>query len=356
GVRIRPEAERGAGALSRRGYDAPDANLNALTRARLNGEGKRMEFGVWTKGLATLGVDCLVLGIFEEGELSGEARSVDAASSGALQRLLARGDFAGRAGDPLLIGDLPGIKATRVLLTGLGSKKSFSRRSWRKAWAAAAAALSRTRIGSCAVAIDRPDARQLDDYYFGRSVAELAGAALYRINDLKTGKKPPLPELKRVLAGPVRRAAAAERGLSHGAAIAAAADVQRDLANLPANICTPSFLAAQARERARRAASLRVRVLDEAAIRREKMGWLLAALTLASQLKLRLHVVGLIAAVENMPGGKAVKPGDIATSASGQTVEILNTDAEGRLILCDALNYARRFEPAAVVDIATLTG
>src|SRR5437763_1291015 len=250
-----------------------------------------MEFGVWTKGLATLGVDCLVLGIFEEGELSGEARSVDAASSGALKRLLARGDFAGRAGDTLLIGDLPGIKATRVLLTGLGSKKSFSRRSWRKAWAAAAAALSRTRIGSCAVAIDRPDARQLDDYYFGRSVAELAGAALYRINDLKTGKKPPLPELKRVLAGPVRRAAA-----------------------------------------------------------------VLAALTLASQLKLRLHVVGLIAAVENMPGGKAVKPGDIATSASGQTVEILNTDAEGRLILCDALNYARRFEPAAVVDIATLTG
>src|SRR6059058_2850692 len=357
-----------------------------------------MEFGVWTKGLATLGVDCLVLGIFEEGELSGEARSVDAASSGALKRLLARGDFAGRAGDTLLIGDLPGIKATRVLLTGLGSKKSFSRRSWRKAWAAAAAALSRTRIGSCAVAIDRPDATQLDDYYFGRSVAELAGAALYRINDLKTGKKPPLPELKRVLAGPVRRAAAAERGLTHGAAIAAAADVQRDLANLPANICTPSFLAAQARERARRAASLRVRVLDEAAIRREKMGCLLAvaqgsrrpprfivleyrgtgagqppgmdemkfdmsgaaavlaALILASQLKLRLHVVGLIAAVENMAGGKAVKPGDIATSASGQTVEILNTDAEGRLILCDALNYARRFEPAAVVDIATLTG
>jgi leucyl aminopeptidase len=378
-----------------------------------------MEFGVWAKGLATLGVDCLVLGIFEEGELSGEARSVDAACGGALKRLLERGDFAGRAGDTLLIGDLSGIKATRVLLTGLGSKKSFQRKSWRKAWAAAAAALARTRIGSCAVAIDRPDTRQLDDYYFGRSVAEITGAALYRINDLKTGKKAAPPALTRVLAGPVRRAAAAERGLNHGAAIAAAADVQRDLANLPANICTPSFLAAQAQARVRRGTSLRVRVLDEAAIRREKMGCLLAvaqgsrqpprfivleyrgtraaqppivlvgkgvtfdsggislkdppgmdemkfdmsgaaavlaALTLASQLKLRLHVVGLIAAVENMPGGKAVKPGDIATSASGQTVEILNTDAEGRLILCDALHYARRFNPAAVVDIATLTG
>jgi leucyl aminopeptidase len=82
----------------------------------------------------------------------------------------------------------------------------------------------------------------------------------------------------------------------------------------------------------------------------------IACLTLAAELRLPLHVVGLIAAVENMPGGKAVKPGDIATSSSGQTVEILNTDAEGRLILCDALHYARRFRPAAVVDIATLTG
>jgi leucyl aminopeptidase len=378
-----------------------------------------MEFGVWTKGLATLAVDCLVLGVFEDGELSGEARPVDTASGGRLKKLLERGDFTGRAGDTLLVGELPGIGASRVLLTGLGTKKHFQRKSWRKAWAAAAAALARTRIGSCAVAIDRPEARQLDDYHLGRAVAEIAGSALYRINDLKTGRKPPPPALKRVLAGPVRKAAAAERGLAHGAAIAAAQSVQRDLANLPANVCTPTFIAEQARALARRHSGLRVRVLDEAAIRREKMGCLLAvaqgshqrprfivleyqgtkkeqpplvlvgkgvtfdsggislkdppgmdemkfdmsgaaaviaALTLAASLRLPLHVVGLVAAVENMPGSKAVKPGDIATSASGQTVEILNTDAEGRLILCDALHYARRFHPAAVVDVATLTG
>jgi leucyl aminopeptidase len=281
------------------------------------------------------------------------------------------------------------------------------------------AALARTRIGSCAVALDRPEVKQLDDYYLGRVVAEVAGAGLYRINDLKTSRKPPPPALKRVLAGPVRKAAAAERGLAHGAAVAAAMAVQRDLANLPANVCTPTFLAEQARALGKRNASVRVRVLDEPAIRREKMGCLLAvaqgsrqpprfivleyrgakkeqapvvlvgkgvtfdsggislkdppgmdemkfdmsgaaaviaALTLVAQLRLPLHVVGLVAAVENMPGGRAVKPGDIATSASGQTVEILNTDAEGRLILCDALHYARRFHPAAVVDIATLTG
>jgi len=378
-----------------------------------------MDFGVWTKGLPTLAVDCLVLGVFEEAELGTEARSVDAACGGRLKKLLERGDFLGRPGDTLLIADLPGISAARVLLTGLGPRKQWQRRGYRKAWALAASALARTRIASCAVALDRPDARQLDDYYLGRVVAEVAGAAMYRINDLKTARKPPVPALGRVLAGPVRKAAAAERGLNHGAAVAAAMSVQRDLANLPGNVCTPPFLAEQARALGRREGSVRVRVLEAAAIRREKMGCLLAvaqgsqqpprfivleypgprknqapivlvgkgvtfdsggislkdppgmdemkfdmsgaaaviaAVTLVAQLRLPLHVVGLIAAVENMPGGKAVKPGDIVTSASGQTVEILNTDAEGRLILCDALHYARRYQPAAVVDVATLTG
>jgi len=202
--------------------------------------------------------------------------------------------------------------------------------------------------------------------------------------------------------------------------VAASQAIQRDLANLPGNICTPTYLAEEARAIAKPYAGLRVRVLDEAAIRREKMGCLLAvsqgshqpprfivleyqgaakkvrppvvlvgkgvtfdsggislkdppgmdemkfdmsgaaavvaALAFAARLRLPLHVVGLVAAVENMPGGRAVKPGDIATSASGQTVEILNTDAEGRLILSDALHYSRRFHPAAVVDVATLTG
>src|SRR5215813_12828225 len=201
-----------------------------------------MEFGVWTKGLATLAVDCLVVGVFEEAELGSEARSVDTASGGRLKKLLARGDFAGRAGDTLLLAELPGLTATHVLLAGLGPRKQLQRRTWRKAWAAAAAALARTRIASCAVALDRPEARQLDDYYLGRVVAEVTGSALYRINDLKTARKPPPPALARVVAGPVRRAEAAKRGLSHGAAVAAAMSLQRDLANLPGNICTPTYL------------------------------------------------------------------------------------------------------------------
>jgi leucyl aminopeptidase len=377
-----------------------------------------MEFGVWSKGLATLNVDCLVLGVFENGELSGEARSADTACGGRLKKLLDRGDFSGRIGDTLLVADLPGLTASRVLLTGLGSKKQFQRKTWRRACQSALGALARTRIGSCAVAIDRPDSKELDDYYLGRQVAEITGAAFYRVNDLKSGKKPAAPALKKVLAGPARKAGATMRGLEVGAAVSAAATIQRDLANLPANICTPAFLAEEARALGKRV-GLRVQVLDEAAIRRERMGCLLAVakgshqkprfvilehrggkknaapvvlvgkgvtfdsggislkdppgmdemkfdmsgaaaviatLTLAAELELPINVVGLVAAVENMPGGGAVKPGDIATSAAGLTVEILNTDAEGRLILCDALHYARRFSPAAVVDVATLTG
>jgi leucyl aminopeptidase len=194
--------------------------------------------------------------------------------------------------------------------------------------------------------------------------------------------------------------------------------VQRDLANLPSNVCTPTYIAERARALAKGVASLKVQVLDEAALKREKMGCFLAvtqgseepakfiimehrhsksaptvvlvgkgitfdtggislkdpgamdemkydmsgaaaviaAVGLAAELRLPLNVVGLVASCENMPSGKAIKPGDIVASASGQTVEILNTDAEGRLVLCDALHYARRYKPAAVIDIATLTG
>ena len=204
-----------------------------------------------------------------------------------------------------------------------------------------------------------------------------------------------------------------------GSAVAAAMTVQRDLANLPANVCTPTYLADRARAMAKKYSAVRVQILDEAGIRREKMGCflavtqgsaepprfivldyrggksekapvvlvgkgitfdtggislkdppamdemkfdmsgaacVLAAVTFAAEAALPLRVVGLIAACENMPGGRAVKPGDIVTSAAGQTVEILNTDAEGRLVLSDALHYARRFEPSVVIDIATLTG
>jgi leucyl aminopeptidase len=379
-----------------------------------------MRFEVWTKGLARLGVECLVAGVFEDGDLAEPTREIDRASGGRIAALAKRGDFSGRAGETQLVTDLPGVRASRVLLVGQGKRTALNRKAWRKAVLSAITALTRTRIASVAFALARPAAADLDDYWLARATAEITGAGLYRVNHLKSGKKAKPHALARVLAGPVSAAAEAKRGFRHGEAVALGLHTLRDLGNLPANVCTPSYLASVARALAKRhPKSVRVRVLDKAAIRRERMGCflavtqgseepprfivlehrggkrgeapvvlvgkgitfdtggislkdppamdemkfdmsgaatVLAALTVVAALDLPLNVVGLVPTCENMPSGRAVKPGDIVTSASGQTVEILNTDAEGRLILCDALHYARRFKPAALIDIATLTG
>ena len=381
-----------------------------------------MRFEAFSRRAADQRSDCLVIGAFERAELGPEALAVDRAMRGRVRALLARGDFSGRAGETLLIMEPTGIRSARLLLVGLGSKAQFGRRAWRRALGAAVTALSRTRVTSAALAIERPGARELDDYYFGRSVAELTGSTLYRVNDLKSARKPRPPALARVQLGPVDSAAlaAVRRGLAAGAAVAESARLLRNLGNLPPNVCTPRYLAAQARELERTyRRRLRVRVFDAAGARRLKMGCflavtrgseepprfivleyrgarrnrapvvlvgkgvtfdtggislkdpgamdemkfdmcgaatVLAAIDFAARSELRLNLVGLVPACENMPDGRATKPGDIVTSASGQTVEILNTDAEGRLILCDALNYARRYDPEVVVDFATLTG
>jgi leucyl aminopeptidase len=238
---------------------------------------------------------------------------------------------------------------------------------------------------------------------------------------IRSTRKPPEAALKS-FGFAVREAAqkpTAQRGLQNGLAIAAGAALTRDLANLPANVCTPTYLAQQARELARAYKPVRTQILEERDLKRLKMGSFLSvtngtdepaklivmrydggragqapvvlvgkgvtfdsggislkqppgmdemkfdmtgaasvfgSIKAAAEMGLRLNVVGIVPACENMPSGRATKPGDIVRSMSGQTIEVINTDAEGRLILCDALTYARRFKPAVVVDIATLTG
>jgi len=380
-----------------------------------------MRFEVWTRALAAAPVDCLIVGVFDNGELSDGAREIDARIGRRLSAAVKRGDFAGRLAETQLLIDVTGIRASRVLLVGQGTKSALDRKTWRRALQAAIAALLRTRIARVGIALSRPATAVMDDYRLGRSVAEFTAAALYRTNDLKSARKPKLPALNQVWVTGIGASGVlgARRGLKQGEAIGVGNRTLRDLANLPSNVCTPSYLAAEAKRIAKRYRSMRVRVLDLAAIKREKMGCflavaqgsdqpprfiilqhrggkpgaapvvlvgkgitfdtggislkdppgmdemkfdmtgaaaVLAALAVAGELALPMNLIGLVAACENMPSGRAIKPGDIVTSASGQTVEILNTDAEGRLILCDALHYARRFKPAAVVDIATLTG
>jgi leucyl aminopeptidase len=216
-----------------------------------------------------------------------------------------------------------------------------------------------------------------------------------------------------------RAAKAAGEGLRIGAAVGSGLALSRDLANLPPNVCTPAYLGTRAQQLAREFPSIKTKVMDESGIKALKMGAFLAvtqgsnqpprlivcdyrgarrglapiclvgkgitfdsggislkdpaamdemkfdmsgasavlgALRAIAELKLPINVVAVIASCENMPSGGAAKPADIVTTMSGQTVEILNTDAEGRLILCDAITYSRRFKPAAVIDVATLTG
>jgi len=380
-----------------------------------------VQFDTSEQRLAALSTDCLAVGVFEDEGFTENARAADAATRGLLARLKSAGDLPVRGNETLLLPAPAGLKARRLLVVGLGKRAEFRQRGWRRAVQATLAACLKTRSAHLAIAIEQPQADPVDAYYSGRAIADLTGTALYRINDYKTARKPPRAALKRVTVAGVSASARreAQRGLDHGRAISAGQDLLRDLGNLPGNVCTPRYLAQQARELARTNSSLKVRVLDEPAIRRLKMGCLLsvskgsdepprfielqyrggarsakpvvlvgkgvtfdtggislkdpaamdemkydmcgagsvlATLLVVAQLKLRINVVGLIAAVENMPSGRATKPGDIVTSAAGKTVEVLNTDAEGRLILCDALNHARRFEPAALVDIATLTG
>jgi leucyl aminopeptidase len=380
-----------------------------------------VRFDVPQRRATQLAADCLAIGLFDEESLSGTALAVDRASRGAIKRLKSSGDLPVRAGETQMLAAPSGVTAKRLLVVGLGKRRDFKQRNWRKALTCALATVVKSRCAHLVLAIDQPDSDAVDAYYLGRAVADLTGTALYRINDFKTGSKPKTPALGRVSISGVSAAqrTAATRGLAHGNAIAVGQTLLRNLGNLPGNVCTPRYLAAQAKELARTHKSIKARVLDEAQIKRLKMGCLLAvskgsaepprfivleyrggarsaapvvlvgkgvtfdtggislkdpaamdemkydmcgagsvlaAFEVIARLKLRLNVVGLVAAVENMPSGRATKPGDIAISSAGKTVEILNTDAEGRLILCDALHYARRYAPAAVVDMATLTG
>ncbi len=364
---------------------------------------------------------CAVVGIYEKGELSAAARALDEKCGGLIRRVVRRGDFSGKAGEALPLAELPGAPAERALLVGLGARQDFGRKPYRKALAAAIQWLAKAGARDAVIYLAQEKIPGVDPYYAGRYAAESIAGALYRIPDLKSGKKPPRPKLARVGLAVADRGeiAAARRGLDAGAGIAAGMAVTRDLANLPANVCTPVHLAGRARQMAREHKSLRVRIVAEPELKRLKMGSFLSvtngsdqparlivieyrgakpslaplaligkgvtfdtggislkqpqgmdemkfdmtgaasvfgAMESLARLGPAINVVGIVPACENMPSGRATKPGDVVTSMSGQTIEVLNTDAEGRLILCDAITYARRYKPRAVVDIATLTG
>jgi len=379
-----------------------------------------MEFSTRTAAADSVKADCVAVGVFAEGELSTQARAVDAASKGALRAAVKSGDVSGKRGSVTMLRALPGVAAARVLLVGLGNRKEFGDKAFiegvRAAVKGAGPAVKELAI---AAADWLPAGR--DGQWQARQLVLAARDAVFRVDELKSRKDDGNGGPDRVALVLARRDAAAEHGLTQGVAIANGVEFAKRLGNLPGNICTPAFLADEAKKLGR-SHKLGVEVLDRKRLEALKMGSFLSvgkgssepprmivikydgagtkgkgaapvvlvgkgitfdsggisikpasamdemkfdmcgaasvfgALRAAAEMKLKLNVIGVVPACENLPSGTANKPGDIVTSMSGQTIEILNTDAEGRLILCDALTYVERFKPAAVVDIATLTG
>ena len=364
--------------------------------------------------------DCLVLGAYDRRRFTPAAQAVDEATGGALGQLVADGDLAGATGSTALVHRPRGIRARRVLLVRLGARDALDDRGFGRSVRAAARAVAGTGSRGVTDFLGEADVGGRDESWRIRRIVESYGDVAYRFDECKSeGERPPVARLRTVAVNAGAERSAARRALAEAAAIDAGKRLARDLGNRPGNVCTPAHLAENALALAGDSESLSAEVIDEEGMRELGMGSLLAvargsrqppklivieyrggdeddppvalvgkgvtfdsggisikpgaamdemkfdmcgaasvlgAIRATAELGLPLNVVGLVPAVENLPDGQACKPGDILTSMSGQTIEVLNTDAEGRLILCDAMTYAERHDPDTIIDVATLTG
>jgi leucyl aminopeptidase len=379
-----------------------------------------MKFTIKHEHPASIKTGCIILGVFERRRLSEAASRFDRKARGLLTRLLKDGEMDGDCGQTLMVHYPQGTACERVLLVGCGKPDKFDAAAFSRAVASAAMSVEISGAIDAVNYLAELEVKDCDLYRKVRSIAAASEHAVFYAGELKSKKdKPPRP-LRRMGIGVNRDdISKARKALADGEAIAAGVELARTLGNLPGNICTPSYLASQARALGREYSKLRISIMDEAGMKKLGMGALLsvargsreparlismqysgggkgdqpvvmvgkgitfdsggisikpsasmdemkfdmcgAASVLGSMraiagMELPLNVVGVIPTCENLPDGNASKPGDIVTSMSGQTIEILNTDAEGRLILCDALTYCKKFNPAVVIDIATLTG
>ena len=373
-----------------------------------------LEFTLNHEAPAQAGVDCLVVGAYADKRLTSAGQAVDAASGGKLSALLQRGDIGGKTGKTTLLHDLPGVTAPRVLVVGLGEAAKFGVAQYLKAVGDAARTLKIGPVKSALFTLSEVDVKERDAAWKIRQAVIAADHACYRYTATLGKKKNDDPGLTQfAIAGEDAVA------LAQGVAIAAGVQTTRELGNLPPNICTPAYLAEQAQKYATEHGA-EAEILDETQMDALGMGSLLAVargsanrprlivlkwngaadaeakpyvlvgkgitfdtggvnlktqggieemkydmlgagsvigtFVAAVKMKLPLNLVVIVPAVENAIDGNAYRPSDVITSMSGKTIEVGNTDAEGRLILCDALTYAERFKPAALVDVATLTG
>ncbi|WP_455196644.1 leucyl aminopeptidase [Kaarinaea lacus] len=380
-----------------------------------------MEFSVKSGNPEKQRSACVVVGIFEPRRLSAAAEKIEAATEGYLSALLRRGDLEGKLGQTLLLHNVPNTLAERVLLVGCGREREVGDSQYRQIIAKAATTLNETGSMEATSYLSELNVKGRNTHWKIRQAVEMTEDALYRFDHFKSKKDETRRPLRKLIFSVPKRSdlSDGERAVTEGIAIAKGVAATKDLANMPANVCTPSYLAEHAKNMGKQYKSLKVTVHEQADMEKMGMGALLAvakgsrqapkliviehmngkkkqkplclvgkgitfdsggisikpsqgmdemkydmcgaasvlgALTSLAELDLPINVVGVIPSCENKPDGNATNPGDIITTMSGQTVEILNTDAEGRLILCDALTYCEKYAPDNVIDIATLTG
>jgi leucyl aminopeptidase len=356
--------------------------------------------------------------VFDGGKLSKAAQILDKAAKNALSALIERGDMSGKSATTLLLHKLPGVAAERVLLVGLGKASELNNKTSLEILGAAFSALNATPAKDAALYIVDEGVGKDAVWVIKQAVFKAAEQA-FRADGMKSKPSKPATLKNITFATLDKPTSALKTVLDQTAATARGMALTKELGNLPGNICTPTYLAAKALALGKAHKSIKTTVLDEKAMQKLGMGSFLSVtrgseqpaklitleyygaartqkpivlvgkgitfdsggislkpgpemdemkydmcgaasvlgtLQAIAEMGLKLNVVGVIPTCENLPSGKATKPGDIVTSMSGQTIEILNTDAEGRLILCDALTYSKKFNPDTVIDIATLTG
>jgi leucyl aminopeptidase len=379
-----------------------------------------MDYFTTTSNAAKRATDCVIVGVYDRGKLSAGATEIDSASNGELRRLVKSGDISSRLGRCALLTHLSGAKAARVAVVGLGKQDAFDIQAFCRAVGAAISAISESKSKEVLNTLSLENVGDAGAYYLARQTVQTIGDVLYRFTEMKSKRTDSGLRLSKVGLSIASRSDASKAmlGAKHGDAIVEGMSLAKDLGNLPPNVCTPTHLARTAQKLAKGNGKLTTRVINESDMKRLGMHSLLSVtagtnepaklivmqyrnggkskpivlvgkgvtfdsggislkpgpamdemkfdmcgaagvigtMATVAALKLPVNLNVVVPAVENLPGSKATVPGDIVKSMSGQTIEILNTDAEGRLILCDALTYSRRFKPDTIIDVATLTG
>lgn len=361
----------------------------------------------------------LVVGVYDKADFTLSAEQLNKKTNGAIAALIENNDLADKPGSCALIPQIQGIDSKRIMLVRLGPRKKFNIKEFNLALNGVAAKLTSFNADSVSYFISDMHIKNRDISWMARRVVETFNQHLYRFDQLKKKPRKRAGHWRiRIASEKSTHLIQIRQGVRVGSAISAGISLAKDLGNLPGNICTPTYLADKAKEVGKQN-NFGVEVLDEPQMEELGMGALLSvsrgsrepakliimsyrggaesdrpvalvgkgltfdaggisikpagamdemkfdmcggagvigAMLSIAQLKLPINVIGVVASSENLPDGAANKPGDIVRSMSGTTIEILNTDAEGRLILCDALTYVRRFNPEVVIDAATLTG